>query len=527
MRSRRWAVLLTVLISMVLTADGCALLILDAEGRNVADTGRDGTGSGGTSPEQAAADYFAAWERSDMASMRRLVADPPADFAEQHEALAQELRVASVRIEPGAVVRQGDQARCDFTVTRELTAIGTWTYRSTLRLGLVRRRWLVEWSPATLHPGLTPGARLTLTETGKPGPRLTDRAGRALRQGTTAQPYLDELSTRFVKGGKGTPSWAIDLKSGSATRRLKTFPGRRVGQTRTTLDRGLQQAADKAVRSASEPAAIVAVRPSTGEILAVADKLGSERGAFLGRYPPGSSFKVVTAAALLADGMGAGSSVGCPGTAYVGQRTISNNEGAALGPTSLRNAFAESCNTTFAQLTADRLSGSRLAAMARSFGFEGPLTPGVPAARGGFPVPQGDAELAEAAFGQGRVLASPLTMALVAAAAASGTWRPPRMVAEKLIRRRGEHPQPPHAIPGAAALRSMMRAVVTSGTAAGSGLPPGVAGKTGTAEYGAGDRAHAWFIGFRGDLAFAAFVEGGGWGGKAAAPLAARFLRAA
>jgi cell division protein FtsI/penicillin-binding protein 2 len=70
----------------------------------------------------------------------------------------------------------------------------------------------------------------------------------------------------------------------------------------------------------------------------------------------------------------------------------------------------------------------------------------------------------------------------------------------------------------------MMRAVVTDGTAAGAGLPSGTAGKTGTAEYGDG-ASHAWFIGYRGDLAFAVFVEAGGSGPKVAAPLAARFLR--
>ncbi len=72
----------------------------------------------------------------------------------------------------------------------------------------------------------------------------------------------------------------------------------------------------------------------------------------------------------------------------------------------------------------------------------------------------------------------------------------------------------------------MMAAVVTSGTAMGAKLPAGTAGKTGTAEYGGGAKppTHAWFIGYRGDLAFAIIVEGGGIGGSVAAPLAATFL---
>lgn len=73
----------------------------------------------------------------------------------------------------------------------------------------------------------------------------------------------------------------------------------------------------------------------------------------------------------------------------------------------------------------------------------------------------------------------------------------------------------------------MMRAVVTKGTAHGAGLPAGTAGKTGTAEFGTGPKldSHAWFMGFRGDLAFAVVVEGGGMGGSVAAPVAAHFLK--
>ena len=73
----------------------------------------------------------------------------------------------------------------------------------------------------------------------------------------------------------------------------------------------------------------------------------------------------------------------------------------------------------------------------------------------------------------------------------------------------------------------MMRAVVTIGTAAGVSFPPGVYGKTGTAEYGSGPNppSHGWFIGYRGDLAFAVLVEGGGFGASSAGPIAASLLR--
>ena len=112
-------------------------------------------------------------------------------------------------------------------------------------------------------------------------------------------------------------------------------------------------------------------------------------------------------------------------------------------------------------------------------------------------------------------------MAVVAAAVADGTCRSPRLVGTQLLGRRPVNRLPASVVGG---LRSMMRDVVTNGTAAGAGLPAGTYGKTGTAEYDASGHTHAWFIGYRGDLAVAVFVEHGGDGGRVAAPLAARFL---
>ena len=142
------------------------------------------------------------------------------------------------------------------------------------------------------------------------------------------------------------------------------------------------------------------------------------------------------------------------------------------------------------------------------------------------PAPSDRADLAAEAFGQGRVTASPLQMALVAATVAEGRWRQPRLVSEGDGGSPAEAPEPLDA-KVAGTLRTLMRQVVTEGTAAPAGLPGKVSGKTGTAEFGTGDPlpTHAWFIGFRGDLAFAVVVEDGGVGGRVAAPAAARFLR--
>jgi cell division protein FtsI/penicillin-binding protein 2 len=128
-------------------------------------------------------------------------------------------------------------------------------------------------------------------------------------------------------------------------------------------------------------------------------------------------------------------------------------------------------------------------------------------------------------------------MAGVAAAAASGTWRSPRLVdaalASKALDANGRAPAPPQRLEPAVkkALQTLMPAVVSEGTASKVSFPSGTAGKTGTAEFGTAEDGndpptHAWFIGYQGDLAFAVIVEDGGTGAEAAAPIAARFLRA-
>jgi cell division protein FtsI/penicillin-binding protein 2 len=163
-------------------------------------------------------------------------------------------------------------------------------------------------------------------------------------------------------------------------------------------------------------------------------------------------------------------------------------------------------------------------AAAKLYGFDGTEPLPIKSTGGSYPVPTDQAEQAAQAFGQGRDTASPLQMASVASAVASGTWRQPFVVGSAKVS---------HALPSnvAATLRTFMTGVVERGTAAGVGLPAGTAGKTGTAEYGTAPPGgspptHAWFIGFRGTTAFAVVVEGGGFGGEVAAPIAATFLNA-
>jgi cell division protein FtsI/penicillin-binding protein 2 len=179
-----------------------------------------------------------------------------------------------------------------------------------------------------------------------------------------------------------------------------------------------------------------------------------------------------------------------------------------------------SCNTAFLNVAKGFPKGT-LRTTSALFGFgRGPLL-STGAQGGDVPVPGGESEAFADVIGQGRVEASPLLLASMSAAVASGTWRQPHLIAG---------PAPSVSLPPSivAPLQQFMAGVVTGGTAKNAGLPPGTYGKTGTAEYGSGSPlpTHAWFTGYSGSLAFCVYVKDGSSGGTVAAPLAARFLRA-
>jgi cell division protein FtsI/penicillin-binding protein 2 len=255
----------------------------------------------------------------------------------------------------------------------------------------------------------------------------------------------------------------------------------------------------------------------------VVERPGGFDRALAGIFPPGSTFKVITASALAQGGMRPASTVQCPSQVTIGGRTFHNDDNEHLGTTSLQTAFAVSCNSTFAMLAYQRLGGSSLASMASTFGFNTTANLGIPATLGKFTTPHQPVDLAADAFGQGTDLVNPLSQASVAAAIEDGTWRSPVLVTSPQPQRSSSPRKISASILGT--LRPMMRAVVTSGTAAGVGFPAGVYGKTGTAQYGTGAHSHGWFIGYRGDLAFAVLVEGGGLGADSAGPVANTFLR--
>jgi cell division protein FtsI/penicillin-binding protein 2 len=311
-------------------------------------------------------------------------------------------------------------------------------------------------------------------------------------------------------------------------RTVTHFAGVAPQPVQLTLDPATQRAATAVLSAVSAPAALVAVDAATGDVRAVVSTPASQQfdRALDGSYPPGSTFKVITTAALLANGRTPSTPASCPTRVTVDGRTFSNFEGEAPGGITLGRAFAISCNTAFVGL-ATQLPPTAIATAAGWFGFNTRPTVG---AGGSYPVPADAAEAAASAIGQGRVTATPLQMATVAAAVDAGQWRSPQLfIAPTPAAPAGGEPAAldPAVVAG---LRILMRSVVTSGTGTAANIPGStVSGKTGTAEFGSGTppQTHAWFIGFRGGLAFAVIVEGGGVGGRVAAPLAAKFAAAA
>ena len=357
------------------------------------------------------------------------------------------------------------------------------------------------------------------------------------------------------------------------------FTGRQPkgGTVELTLDAGIQTAASKAL--GNRKGAVVALDPKTGAVLALVTsptfdpnllathdgttlnandrRLSSDpakplldRGTEL-TYPPGSTFKLITAAAALSSGRyKTDTQIPAPNVLRLPQstNTLSNfgGETCASGQQeSLQDALTTSCNTAFAQLGLS-LGADALREQARKFGF-GSTVPGFPLrqAPSVFPTSVDQPETALSAIGQFDVRATPMQMALVTAAIAnSGKEMKPYVVkqtlAPDLTPLQTTAPQElgqPITGDVAAQLTTMMESVVDRGTGTNAQLPGiRVAGKTGTAQNAVGQAPHSWFVGFapadNPRVAVCVFVEnsGGdfaGQGGVTAAPVARAVMAAA
>ena len=307
-------------------------------------------------------------------------------------------------------------------------------------------------------------------------------------------------------------------------------------RARDILDRHLQDAG-------APRGSVVVLDAATGDVLAMVSAPAPDPRAVhtpdelldrarYGEYPPGSTFKLVTAIAALRLDPGLKHRTflcrtlpdGRAGNTIAGwNRAIKDDIGdRAHGTLDMEQAIAVSCNAYFAQLGVHDVGSKALAETAAQFG----ISTGDPA--------ELRRNLPFASYGQGAVLVSPFKMARVAAAiAAAGKMPEGRWVADE-SNSRGDAPLDVLPAEQAQFLAGAMRRVVLEGTARHvmAGTPVSIAGKTGTAQLDEG-MPHAWFTGFApydGDaprLAFAVLVEHGGYGGRVAAPIAREVMEAA
>ena len=347
---------------------------------------------------------------------------------------------------------------------------------------------------------------------GLPGVVVTPQADLLPTDDHFAPAIVGEVKKAVIDELDGEAGWRVVTvnQNGVDVNVLNEVPGSPAPSVSISLDRAVQDAAQDAVDSVGRKAMIVAIKPSTGEILAIAQNTAADADgpvATTGLYPPGSTFKIITAGAAIQRDLASPTTLlGCPGHIDIGQRTIPNYGGFDLGTVPMSKAFANSCNTTFAEL-ASRMPPSGLTVAAAQYGI-GPdyKIAGVPTVSGSVPPTVNLAERTEDGFGQGKVLVSPFGMALAAATVAAGKTPVPQLIEGQPTTVTGDHtPITPQMLDG---LRPMMRLVVTNGTAKDIDGTGDIHGKTGEAEFPGG--SHSWFAGYRGDMAFAALIVGGG-----------------
>jgi Penicillin binding protein transpeptidase domain/NTF2-like N-terminal transpeptidase domain/Penicillin-binding Protein dimerisation domain len=521
--------------------------------------------------------WAAAWQRGDYARMHGLLSDASRKraslkrFVRTYRDAGETLTLSRLRIsEP----RDAGDGAYDLPVALETRIFGR--LRGTVRLPMVDKAdgKAVDWHAELVFPGLRRGEKLTRETTlgergdilardgtplaegqdrlsdlgplaaevaGRVGPAPPDRAEELARRGVPdgAPVGLTGLEREFDERLAGSPGGV--LRAGE--RVVARAEAREGVDVRTAIDPDVQRAAVEAL--AGRFGGIAVLRPATGEVL------GLSGIAFSAPQPPGSTFKIITLAAALETGkVKPGASFPVQTETQLEGVKLQNAHGEACGG-SLKASFAESCNSVFAPLGA-RVGAGRLVQTAERFGFNQAPGP-VGAARSTIPAADeigDDLAVGSSAIGQGKVLATPLELATVAATIGLRG----RRVAPVLSRGAQGKETRAASTRSAAVIARFMRAVVTDGTGVGAAVPGvKVAGKTGTAELrstvnddpqplepGASPTPQpeedktdtdAWFVGFapyaHPRVAVAVLLVGQGAGGETAAPAAKTVFQAA
>ncbi|PGH47060.1 penicillin-binding transpeptidase domain-containing protein [Streptomyces sp. Ru87] len=488
-----------------------------------------------------ARDFLAAWAAGEPRKAAALTDDSTAAAAAL-TGYRKDAHVAKVALKQGTP----SGAKVPFAVTADIAyesegrtapLSSTLAYESALTV--VRDKTtgkpLVEWQPSVVHPELGEGDTLVTGESKAPPIKAVDRDGRELTKEDHPQlaNILAALRERYGDKAGGKPAVEVFVQREEGDKEpdktLKELAEGVPGELETTLDAGLQAAAEKAV--AGHPkAAAVAVQPSTGEILAIANTPADGYNiALQGSLAPGSTMKVVSTSLLLEKGLASPEKAHpCPKYAEYGGWKFQNLDKFEIKNGTFSQSFARSCNTAFIT-QAEKLADDALTKQARDvFGIGLNWQTGVTTFDGAVPV-QKDAPKAASLIGQGGVRMNPLTMASVSATVKSGVFRQPVLVPASVDDRKLA--KAPRTMSGGTAeqLRGLMRLTATSGTAAEAmaGLGGDIGGKTGSAEVDGQKKPNGWFTAYRDDVAAAAVVPQGGHGGSSAGPVVAKILGSA
>jgi cell division protein FtsI/penicillin-binding protein 2 len=464
--------------------------------------------TGGRPEAEVRAERFVtAWERGDYAAMHAELGDDArkarsvANFTADYRAAAATATATAFR--PGKVGKLEDGVvSVPMTVTTRVFG----TVQATLRIPFAGEddKARIAWAQNLTFPGVERGQRLERTTQLPKRASILFRDGTPLAEGDQRTSPLGPVASAIAGMLEAVPAARVDelrakgvptdatvgttglervfdddlrgrpggtLRAGTRVLAASTpRPGKSV---RTTIDPALQRAAVDAL--GGNFGGVAVLKPKTGEILGLAGV------AFSGLQPPGSTFKMITlAGALEARIAGPNSTYPVQTGASLEGVEIENAGGESCGG-SLRLSFAHSCNSVFAPLGA-RLGPQRLVAIAEKFGFNQDV--GIPGAATST-IPKADVigdplAVGSSAIGQGKVQATALQMASVAATIAEGGTRVP------LTLRAGRRAPGPKRVlrPGTARIvREYMEAVVNEGTGFAAGIPGvRVAGKTGTAE---------------------------------------------
>ncbi|MCJ0873114.1 penicillin-binding transpeptidase domain-containing protein [Streptomyces sp. AP-93] len=488
--------------------------------------------------ERTSRDFLAAWARGDADAAGTLT-DDPAAAAEALRGFRETGHVENAVVTPGAA----SGATVPYTVKATISFEGhekELAYASELTVvrGKSSGRALVDWRPAVLHPKLIEGATLRTGEAKRGSIQALDREGRELtaEKYPSLAPVLDTLRTRYADGAAGEPgveTWIEPADADAPNRTLLTLAKGKTKKVQTTLDADVQAAAERAVKK-YDRASVVAVRPSTGEISAVANSpAGGFNVAMEGAQAPGSTMKVVTAAMMLEHGLVGGptSPVECPKEVTWSGTTFHNNKNFSIANGTFRDSFRRSCNTFFMKalgpLNAKGVEDTALSQTARKyFGLGGVWSIGIVSTDAGIPVSKGP-ETAASYIGQGKVTMNALSVASLSATVKNGAFRQPVIVPRAMIKGELTTAQP---LPGnmAATLRSVMGAAATDGTAAKamSAVSGDKGAKTGSAEVDGQSDSNSWFTGYADDLAAGSVVQSGGYGSGPAGDVVASVLNA-